>query len=307
MLDRFQTMQVLLRIAELGSFSAAARALDMSPTMAAKHISGLEKRLGVGLFHRSTRRVTLTAAGLAFRESAERILNDIEALESATITDATSIKGVLRVNAPISFGAREIAPLLRDFSIKYDQLSVDLGLNDRLVDLMEEGWDVAIRVGSLANSSLVARRIAPARHVLCASADYLARNGAPTRVSDLAKHDCLAYTLSWTGALDEWLFGPNGNVRAKVAGSVRSNNGNALKTAAIAGQGLVYLPSFIVHDAIVSGDLTVIHLDHEHFEFGSIYAVYLPTERIPPKIRVFIDFLVEKFSKRTPWDQRDRN
>lgn len=165
MLDRLTGLEVFAKVAATGSFSAAGRALGLSQTMVTKHIAALEAHLGVKLFHRSTRKLSITDAGRNYLESAERILADVEAADSAVAADRIEAKGLLRISAPVSFGARQIAPLLPEFARRFPLVSVELGLNDRLVDLADEGWDLAIRVGSLADSSLIARRIAPCRTV----------------------------------------------------------------------------------------------------------------------------------------------
>src|SRR6266545_2164586 len=191
MLDRVTGMQVFARVAALGGLSAAARALGMSQTMATKHIAAIEERLGVKLLHRTTRRLTLTEAGRRYLDAAERILAEVEEAEAAASADRVEARGTLRVNAPVSFGMREIAPLLPDFARSYPSVTVEIGLNDRVVDLIEEGWDLAVRIGTLADSTMIAKRLAPCRTVLCAAPAYLAERGAPRTVADLKNHNCL--------------------------------------------------------------------------------------------------------------------
>lgn len=303
-IDRFEGMRVLLKIVELGSFSAAARALRMSPSMVTKHIAEQEQRLGTRLLHRTTRRVTLTEIGRSYREMADRIVADVEQAEALTAADQTNVRGMLRVNGPVSFGVREIAPLMPDFHRRYPALAVDLGLNDRLVDLAEEGWDVAIRIGRLAASTLIARKLAPCRLVLCASPAYLAARGVPKRVQELRQHVCLGYTLSRTAGQDSWCFGRNGELTVPVSGTLRSNNGDALVAAAIAGEGLTYQPSFLLADAVRSGLLTAVELDHPPTDAGGVHAVYLSGHHLPAKVRVFIDYLVNAFAGTPPWERR---
>jgi DNA-binding transcriptional LysR family regulator len=183
-------------------------------------------------------------------------------------------------------------------------VTVELGLNDRLVDLADEGWDLAIRIGSLRDSSLTARRIARCRTVVCAAPSYVQAHGNPRMVSDLAKHNCLGYTLSSVTGVDRWVFGVKGDVIAHVVGNLRANNGEALRTAAIAGQGLAYLPTFIVADDMRAGTLVALDLDQPTVEFGGIYAVFLPDRNPAAKVRAFIDFIASRFAPEPPWDKK---
>jgi DNA-binding transcriptional LysR family regulator len=182
-------------------------------------------------------------------------------------------------------------------------VTVELGLNDRLVDLAEEGWDLAIRIGSLSDSSLIARRIAPCRTVVCAAPSYLAARGRPRMVSSLADYNCLGYTLSSVTGVDRWAFGARGDVTIPVSGNLRTNNGDALRAAAIAGQGLAYLPTFIVADDLHAGTLVALDLDQPTVEFGGIYAVFLPERHPAAKVRAFIDFIATRFAPEPPWDR----
>lgn len=303
MADRLTGLEVFAKVASLGSFSAAGRAVGLSQTMVTKHIAALEARLGVKLFHRTTRRLTLTEAGRDYLESAERILAEMEAADAAVAADRFEPRGLLRLNAPVSFGTHQIAPLLTEFHARLPQVQVDLGLNDRLVDLAEEGWDLAVRIGTLASSSLIARRIAPCRSVVCAAPSYLAAHGTPRTVDDLTGHDCLGYTLSRLVGADVWAFAGDNMIKINIKGSLRANNGDALRAAAVAGQGIIYQPTFVVADDLRAGTLVPIALDHPTVEFGGIYAVYLPERNPAAKVRAFIDFLAGRFAPEPPWDR----
>lgn len=303
MLDRVTGMQVFARVAALGSLSGAARALGMSQTMATKHIAAIEDRLGVKLLHRTTRRMTLTEAGRRYLDAAERILADLEEAEAAASADRLEARGTLRVNAPVSFGIREIAPLLPEFSRLYPSLTVDLGLADRVVDLIEEGWDVAVRIGRLAESTMIARKLAPCRTALCAAPAYLAERGTPRRVSELGNHNCLGYTLSRTLGSDHWAFGTDGAVIVPIDGNLRANNGDALVAAAVAGHGLIYQPTFLVSDEIRAGRLVSLTLDHAAIEVPGVFALYPVDRRPPAKVRAFIDFFAKRFGSEPPWDR----
>jgi DNA-binding transcriptional LysR family regulator len=302
MLDRVTGMQVFSRVAALGSLSAAARALGMSQTMATKHVAAVEERLGVKLLHRTTRRLTLTEAGRHYLDAAERILAELEDAEAAVSAERLEARGTLRVNVPVSFGIREIAPLLPEFTRSYPSVTVDLGLNDRVVDLIEEGWDMAVRIGRVAESTMIARKLAPCRTALCAAPAYLAERGTPRRVSDLKDHNCLGYTLSRALGFDRWSFGIDGAVAAPVSGNLRANNGDALVAAAIAGQGLIYQPTFLVSGELRAGRLVSLALDHPAIEVPGVFALYPADRRPPAKVRAFVDFLAQRFGSTPPWD-----
>ena len=303
MIDRLSGMQVFASVASLGSLSAAARALGMSQTMATKHMAALEGRLGVKLLHRTTRRLTLTEAGRAYLDAAERILGEVADADAEAAAGAAEVRGTLRLNVPVSFGIREIAPLIPDFLENHPALSIDLGLNDRQVDLIEEGWDLAVRIGAMASSSMIARKLAPCFTVVCAAPRYLAAKGTPRSIADLARHDCLGYTLSRTIGADTWLFGGERNISVAVRGSLKANNGDALTAAAIAGEGIVYQPTFLVAREIEAGLLVPIELDQPPIVLDGIFAIY-PADRRPlAKVRAFIDFLVKRFGPVPEWDR----
>ncbi|MDX2307490.1 MAG: LysR family transcriptional regulator [Hyphomicrobium sp.] len=293
MLDRYTGMLVFQKVATLGSLSAAARVLGMSQTMATKHLAAVEDRLGSKLVHRTTRRLSLTEPGRAYLEDVDRILADVAEAERRAGRDRVEVQGTLRLNVPVSYGLLEIAPLLPGLARRHPTLTVELGLNDRRVDLLEEGWDMAIRIGSLPDKSLVARRLAPSAMRVAAAPDYLAARGTPRRISDLKSHDCLGYTLSRMAGADQWSFGAGGRVKVKVSGSLKANNGDVLVAAAIAGQGIIYQPLFLVRRALAEGRLLEITLDHPPIAMEGVYAVY-PSDRQPPaKVRAAIDYFAE--------------
>ena len=196
MLDRLTALEVFAKVAAMGSLSAAGRDLGMSQTMVTKHLAALETRLGVKLFHRTTRHLSITEAGRNYLETSERILADVEAADAAVAADRVEPRGLLRLNVPVAFGTRQIAPLLCEFTRRNPLVTVELGLNDRQVDLADEGWDLAIRIGILGDSSLIARRIASCKTIVCAAPSYLAARGTPRTLASLAEHNCLGYTLS---------------------------------------------------------------------------------------------------------------
>jgi DNA-binding transcriptional LysR family regulator len=303
MLDRLKSLEVFAKTAAAGSFSAAGRAMGISQTMVTKHIAALEARLGVKLFHRSTRRLSITDAGRSYLEASERILTDMDAIEAAISSDRIEPRGLLRLNAPVSFGTRWIASSLTEFAKLHPYVTVELSLNDRLVDLAEEGWDLAIRIGSLSDSSLIARRVAPCRTAICAAPTYLKTSGTPRTVAELPAHNCLGYTLSRLTGVNRWTFGAKADVTVEVSGNLRANNGDALLAAAIAGQGIIYQPTFIVADSLRRGALVALTLDQPTIELGGIYAVFLPNRHPPAKVRAFIDFIADQITSEPPWDR----
>jgi DNA-binding transcriptional LysR family regulator len=302
MLDRLTGLEVFARVAAAGSLSAAGRTMGMSQTMVTKHLAALEARLGARLFHRTTRRLSITEAGRSYLEASERILADIEAANDAVAADRVEPRGLLRLNVPVVFGTRQIASLLPEFAQRCPRVTVELGLNDRHVDLAEEGWDMAIRIGALADSSLVARRLAPCRMATCAAPSYLKARGTPRTLAELADHNCLGYTLALSGP-HRWSFGRRAEISVPIVGDLRANNGDALLAAAVAGQGIIYQPTFIVADDLRAGRLTSLSLDQPTNERLAVHAVYLPDRHPPAKVRAFIDFIATRFAPEPPWDR----
>jgi DNA-binding transcriptional LysR family regulator len=303
MLDRLTSLEVFAKVAAIGSLSGAARSMGLSQTMVTKHVAALEGRLGIKLFHRTTRRLSITEAGRSYLESSERILADMEAADAAVAAERVEPRGLLRVNVPVVFGTMQIAPLLAEFAARYPKVTTELGLNDRLVDLAEEGWDLAIRIGKLRDSSMVARRLAPNPLVVCAAPSYLAAHGTPRTVADLAAHNCLGYTLSQQASAEEWLFGADGEIRVQVKGNLRANNGDVLRAATLAGLGLARQPTFIIADELRAGTLVALPLDQPEIQSSAVHAVYLPDRRPPAKVRAFIDFLAMRFAPEPPWER----
>jgi DNA-binding transcriptional LysR family regulator len=301
MLDRITGMQVFSRAATAGSLSAAARQLGLSPAMATKHLDAVEQRLGVRLFHRSTRKLTLTEAGQQYLETCVRVLPDLEEAEAMIASQRVEASGLLRLNSPLSFGVRYIAPLIPAFNSKHPGVTIDLGLNDRVVDLMEEGWDLTIRVGRLKDNRLVSRRLAESAMIVCAAPGYWERHGRPTLWSELGGHNCLSVSFSNISRPDEWRFGKDGDKRVAVKGTLRTNNGDALVAAAVAGLGVLYEPELIVADAIRQGALEQIALDVRTAELGGIHLVRAPDRAPPAKVRVMTDFLLAAFNPHPPW------
>ena len=298
MLDRVTGMRVFVRAATAGSLSAAGRQMDMSAAMATKHVDALETHLGIKLFHRTTRRLSLTDAGSTYLEACQRILPEIDEAEAAAASQRVEATGVLRMNVPLSFGTLFIAPLLNAFSHRHPAVRVELGLTDSHVDLVAGRWDMAIRVGQLADSLLQARKLGECEMLVCAAPAYLNERGTPRRVAELGQHNCLGYSLSTALGGKRWAFGRKGDTRVAIQGNLMANNGEALLAAAVAGQGIIYQPEFIVRSALRREELVTLQLDHPTIAPVGIHVLYPPERRPPAKVRAMIDFLVEHFDTR---------
>lgn len=297
-MDRLTGMQVFVRAVNDGSLSAAGRHLGMSPAVATKHLDALEAHLGVKLLHRTTRRLSLTEAGSEYLEACQRLLPEIEEAEAAAASQRVEVKGLLRISMPLSFGSRHVAPLIPAFSLRHPALRIELGLSDSVIDLLDGGWDMAIRIGRLDDSLLRARKLGDCPELVCAAPSYLDRRGVPRRVVELTHHNCLGYTLSsWAGGR-EWAFGADGNIRVPINGDLAANSGEALLAAAVAGQGLIYQPLFIVAEALERGELVPLTLDQPTHALGGIHAVYPHDRRPPAKVRAMLDYLVEMFEQK---------
>ncbi len=299
-MDKLTAMSVFTRVVERGSFTAAAEDLRLSRAMTSKHVQDLEALLGVGLLNRTTRRISLTEEGRHYHALCVQILADIAEAEQSVAERQAEPQGTLRLNTAVSFGTHHIAPAIVDFTARHPKVRVDMTLVDRVVDLVDEGYDLAIRIGTLASSSLIARRLAPCRLVVCAAPDYLARHGRPVHPADLAGHNCLGYTY---GALtDAWRFiGPAGETTVPIRGNLQINNGDALRSAALRGHGVVLLPTFIIGADLSVGTLERVLPDYSPPDMG-IHAVYPPGRHLPAKVRSFIDFLAQRFGEDPEWD-----
>jgi DNA-binding transcriptional LysR family regulator len=302
-MDRLTSMKAFVVTADAGSFSEAARRLSMSPSMVTKHVEALEQRLGVRLLHRSTRRLVLTEAGTDYRDRCRYVLAEVDEIEASVSADRLEPRGLLRVNVPVSFGVRHMAPLLSNYARRYPAVTVELGLNNRLVDLIEEGWDIAIRFGSLASSELIARRLGISRMVVCATPEYLAAHGGPRTVDDLAQHNCLRYAPAGVGTAMPWQFqGPYGSVAHNVSGNLLVSDPSVLHTAALADQGIIFEPTFLVGEDLARGRLVEIVLDQVPLSVP-IHAVWSPGRRLSSKVRSFVDLLAEHMRPIPPWDR----
>ncbi|QBJ78449.1 LysR family transcriptional regulator [Aquitalea sp. USM4] len=295
-MDRFSEIRAFVTVAEQGSFAAAADRLDLSRAMVTKLVSALEARLGVRLMHRTTRRLSLTEAGETYLAQGGALLAELEDLDALLSQGASKASGRLRVTAPVSFGMRFLGRAIAGFQRQHPQVEVELSLNDRKVDLVDEGFDLAIRVSNLDDSSLIARPLAKVRDRLCASPDYLLRHGVPQHPDELAQHDCLIYTLINQPHLWEYQ-GPDGQPgKVRIKGSLRANNGDILTDAAVHGMGITRQPEFLLQQALESGQLQTI-LDDYRWSCLDVSAVYPIRRHVPGKVRVFVDFLVDFFAQ----------
>ncbi len=299
-MDRLKSMEVFVKVVETGSFIAASEATGTSRPMASKHVQSLEDELGVRLLNRTTRRISLTEAGRSFHLRCVRVFEEIDAAVSEAGNMQVEPKGLLRINAPLTFGRTHLTRALALFQESYPGIEVDLTLNDRVVDIVDEGFDLAIRIGVLSDSSLVAKKLAPCRLVLCASPDYLKRCGTPEHPENLSEHNCLLYTYFTRDGC--WKFGENGQtIEVAVGGDFRTNFGEAVAEAAAAGRGVVLEPSFTVAPFLADGRLMTLLPDYATPELN-IYAVYPPSRLLPQKVRVLIDHLVSTFGPDPYWD-----
>lgn len=293
-MDRFSEIRAFVCVAELGSFVAAAERLELSRAMVTKLVSSLEGRLGVRLMHRTTRRLSLTEAGETYLGQAGGLLAELDDLDARLSQGASSPVGRLRVSAPVSFGMRYLGRAVAGFHQQYPQIEVELNLNDRRVDLVEEGFDLGLRVSNLSDSSLVARRLARIRDLVVAAPSYLQRCGTPATPADLAEHQCLLYAL--TAQPNLWDFtAPDGSSgRVKVKGMLRANNGDILTDAAVHGMGVILQPRFLVEQGLADGTLVPLLSDYD-WHCLDLSAVYPARRHVPGKVRAFVDYLQQFF------------
>jgi len=294
-MDRFADLSMFVAVVDSGGISAAAERLGVAKSAVSRRLADLEGRLGAQLLRRTTRRLTLTDSGRAFHERAKNILADLEEAEQSVSQAHGALRGRLKVALPLAYGIRHVGPLITEFMALHPAVEFDLDFNDRRIDLMQEGFDLAIRVARLPDSSLIARRLAPVPSALCASPDYLARRGTPARAADLAGHAALVY--SNLANPDTWNFvGPEGQPGSvKVPVRLRANNGEFLTRAAIAGQGVILHPTFYLDEAIRAGQLVPLLTDHAWPQVNA-YAVYPPTRHLSRRVRALVDFLAERLA-----------
>jgi len=294
-MDKFQEMASFVAVVEAGSFVGAADATGLSKAAVSRHVAELEQRLGARLLHRTTRRLSLTDDGQLFFARAKEMLAAIDEAESEISSRSGEPSGLLRINAPLTFGVMHLAPLWGRFAQLYPKVSLDIELSDRVVDLVEEGYDLAVRITNLPSSQLVSRQLASTRMVACASPSYLALHGTPQRPRDLAQHEVISY--SYWAARNEWTFtAPDDNpVVVRTRARIHANNGDTCRAAALDHQGIILQPDFLVADDLRRGDLVELLPTYRAMTLG-IHAVYPSRKHLPIKTRRLVDFLVEAFA-----------
>jgi DNA-binding transcriptional LysR family regulator len=297
-MDRMTSMATFVKVVESGGFSAAARALSISPSMVTAHVQALEERLGVRLLNRSTRKVGLTEVGQAYYQRCLQILVEVDDADNVAQALQSTPRGTLRLNTAIAIPPL-LAPVIAEYATLHPDVTVDLTMTDRMIDLVEDGFDLAVRNMPVPDSALIARRVATYRFVVCGAPSYLARRGTPRQPGDLARHNCLIFSRSAWG--DEWRFaGPDGEQSIPVSGNMHANSDNALRLAAVHGQGLAMAPGFLFADEIRSGRLLPVlteFLQTDH----AINAIYPHRQHVPVKVRSFIDLLARRFHEDPAW------
>lgn len=292
-MDRLTSMQVFAKAVEQGSFSAAGKALGMSSQLVGKHVRMLEQSLGVRLIARTTRQQSLTDIGRSYYERVRQILSDVTAAEDFASEMRVLPRGRLKVSAPITFGIHALAPRLPDYFQAFPDVTVDLSLSNRYIDLIDEGFDVVFRVGQLIDSSLIGRPLAPYRLVLCAAPAYLANHGAITHPSDLADRNCLGYSFGTLAS--QWTFdGPDGSIAVPISGKMVSDSGEALLAVALSGQAVVLQPAEMLEPQISAGRLVRLLPDYR-IPTRPFHILYAPDRRPTPKLRSFVDFAMAAF------------
>ncbi|NML43667.1 LysR family transcriptional regulator [Ramlibacter sp. G-1-2-2] len=292
-MDRFLELRSFTEVVDAGSFVGAADRLGLSKAAVSRQVAELEARLGVRLLHRTTRKLSLTAEGEVFHARARQLLADMEEAEAEITSRSREAVGLLRVSAPVSFGILHLAPAWGAFRQKHPKVALEVSLSDRVADIAEEGFDLAIRIARLPSSSLVSRQLATTRMVLCASPAYLRRAGKPKHPSELERHAIVAY--SYWSERDAWEFeGPEGKVTVRTTPWLRTNNGDVCRAAALQHQGIILQPTFIVGADLAAGKLVEILPQYRSITLG-IHAVYQSRKHLTPKVRLLVDFLATTF------------
>jgi DNA-binding transcriptional LysR family regulator len=300
-LDRFEALRVFAQVVETGSFARASERLDLSTSAVSRHIAELETRLRTRLLNRTTRRVSLTESGRALYERAVQLLSDLEEAEQEAMRASVVPRGTIRMTTSVNFGVRHVAPVIAAFLAKHREVRFDVSLSDRIVDLVEEGIDLAIRIGAPGSENVVARKLGETRLVPCASPQYLAAHGAPRTPAELEKHHC--FTYEYLSPRNLWRFRDAAGVEhsVRVSGALHSNNGDLLAEVAARGAGIAFEPAFIVGPDVRAGRLVPLLQDYVALPLP-IYAVYPSRKHLSAKVRVFVDFLLESLAGTRDWE-----
>jgi DNA-binding transcriptional LysR family regulator len=299
-MDRLRALEVFVEVVKRDGFARAAEALETSPANVTRYISDLEAHLQTRLLNRSSRKMSLTSSGEALFERAKSILDDVAEAEAIVSSATMQPHGVLRINAPLSFGVLHLAPLWARFMREYPEVQLDVSLIDRVVDIVEEGYDMAVRISRTGSAANVARKLATSRNVLCASPDYIQQHGMPQTPADLLQHACIGY--SYAASADEWqmLDASGAPHPVKVRCVMHTNNGDTARSAALGGLGVIWQPTFLVGEDLRAGRLQRVLPDY-HMPDMDVLAVYPSRRHLSAKVRVMIDFLVRELAG-TPWD-----
>jgi len=299
-MDRLDSMRLFVRVAELGSFSAVAQQMNVARSVVTRQVAALEAHLGTKLLARSTRRLSLTSAGATYLEKCREILGLVDAAEAGLTEDSQAPRGHLRITLPFSFGIRQLMPMFGDFMVANPEITIELEFSDRRTNLIEGGFDLAIRITDRLEPGDVARKIGSSRSVVVAAPGYIKRHGRPRHPKDLIRHECFGYVLatrsSWAFSLDgktEWF---------PVAGQLEANSGDALLAAAIGGLGITYLPTFIVETAVREHSLDILLPAFRAPELG-IYAVFPSNRYVPHRVRALVEYLAQRIGSKPPWDE----
>jgi DNA-binding transcriptional LysR family regulator len=301
-MDRLRALEVFVEVVRKDGFARAAESLDTSPANVTRYISDLEAHLQTRLLNRSSRKMSLTSSGEALFERARSILDDVAEAEAIVSHAAMQPHGVLRINAPLSFGVLQLAPLWPRFMQQYPDVQLDVSLIDRVVDIVEEGYDMAIRISRAGSTSHVARKLSASRNLLCAAPDYIARHGMPLTPADLQRHRCIGY--SYAASADEWQLSDAAGrlLPVKVNCVMHTNNGDTARAAALGGLGVICQPTFLVGADVRAGRLRQVMPDYQVPDID-VLAIYPSRRHLSAKVRVMIDFLVEAFQGVAPWDR----
>jgi DNA-binding transcriptional LysR family regulator len=299
-MDVLRAMSLFVRIVDTGSLTGAAAERDLSPTMVGNHLQALEDRLGTRLLHRTTRRQSLTEFGKVYYERCIEILGLVGDAEALALESQTMPKGRLRITASVTFGVERLVPALADYAKLYPKVDLDVVITDAVVDLAEDGFEAAIRLGNLQDSALIVRPLAPYKLTICAAPSYLSEHGEPESPEDLARHNCLTYTYSsrseWRSAQASWrMVGPEGEISVPVMGRMQVDSAQGLRRAALAGMGIVMLPEIMLSEDVDAGRLVCLLPDHAP-PTRPLNLLYARDRRMSPKLRSFVDFVVDRFS-----------
>jgi len=300
-MNKLGDIAVFVQVVECGSFSAAAERLDLSKSVISKYVTRLENNLGARLLNRTTRKLSLTEVGQAFYHKSRMALQDLDEAENEVSRLQGQPRGVLRLNAPMSFGILHVAPLLTEFHELYPEVRVDLNLDDRKLDVIQQGFDISLRISDLPDSSLVARRLCQCHHVIVAAPSYLRLMGEPHSPADLNRHRILTYRYQESSISWDFRYADNRVENVQIDGHTRINNSLAIRAAVLAGMGIARMPSFAAGEALKQGDLVKLFPDTSTLAV-SIFLIYPQRRHLSPKVRAFADFMAERFSDPPSWD-----